>query len=306
MFIRTLPYTLTSSVISEHFVVTSMPPLPSSLTRQSLRSVSVLSSLFASTTKPRTMDSTPPTYPTRNYTPRKPDGPFPYTTADLTPTDAGNDSSFYSTARFVAHIDDNAIINLRQYYDHNLPQKGRILDFCSSWISHYPPRIEDAVEKDEIVILGTGMNEAELRKNLVLNMKGGQRWTVQDLNEDPDVKLPDNDTAKLDAATCVVSIDYLTKPVEVLRSIRQHMNEAGQVHLIISNRCFPTKAVGRWLKVSEDEKLEMVGDYLWWSGWRNIEILEIVKAGQWFQDPLWVVRGTNTLGNQHHIEKGQL
>jgi hypothetical protein len=208
--------------------------------------------------------------------------------------DAGNDSVFYSTPRFVAHIDDNAIIELRKYYDYNLPQKGRILDFCSSWISHYPPRIEDAVEKGDVVVLGTGMSEPELRKNLVLNMKEGQRWTVQDLNEDPIIKLPNNDTAKLDAATCVVSIDYLTKPVEVLKSLREHMNESGQVHLIISNRCFPTKAVGRWLKVSEDEKLDMVGDYLWWSGWRHIEILEVVKPGQWFKDPLWVVRGTKT------------
>ena len=239
------------------------------------------------------MESSPPTYSTRSYTPLNPNGPFPYSAADLTPMDASNDSVFYSVPRFATHIDDNAIISLRQYYDFNLPQKGRILDFCSSWISHYPPRIEDAVERDEVVVLGTGMSEPELRKNLVLNMKGDGRWKVQDLNDDPDVKLPDS-RAKLDAATCVVSIDYLTKPVQVLDSIRKHMHEGGKVHLVISNRCFLTKAVGRWLKVSEDEKLDMVGDYLWWSGWRDVEILEIVKGGQWFKDPLWVVRGTNT------------
>ena len=238
------------------------------------------------------MDTIAPTYPTRSYTPSNPSGSFPYSTADLTPMDSGNDSIFYSTPRFVTHIDDNAIISLRRYYDFNLPKKGRILDFCSSWISHYPPRIEDAVEKDEIVVLGTGMSDTELQKNLLLNIKG-ERWKVQDLNDDPDVRIP-GEQIKLDAATCVVSIDYLTKPVDVLKSIRQHMNEGGRVHLVISSRCFPTKAVGRWLKVSEDEKLEMVGNYLWWSGWRDIEILEIVKAGQWFKDPLWVVRGTNS------------
>ena len=240
------------------------------------------------------MDSSPPTYPTLPYTPRSPASPFPYTPSDLTPMDTSPDTSFYSVPRFVTHIDDNAILSLRKYYDFNLPKTGRILDFCSSWISHYPPRIEESVEKGEVVVLGTGMSEDELRRNLVLNMKG-KRWGVQDLNVDSDVKVPDaEDGGKLDAATCVVSIDYLTKPVEVLASIRKQMNDGGRVHLVISNRCFPTKAVSRWLKISEEERLEMVGDYLWWSGWREIEILEVVGKGQWFKDPLWVVRGTNT------------
>jgi hypothetical protein len=96
----------------------------------------------------------------------------------------------------------------------------------------------------------------------------------------------------LDASTCVVSIDYLTSPVQVLSSIRQQTNPGGKIHLIISNRCFPTKAVGRWLKVGEEQRLEMVGDYLWWGGWRNIEIQVIVQGG-FMTDPLWVVRAQN-------------
>jgi len=133
------------------------------------------------------------------------------------------------------------------------------------------------------------MNKSELSNNSVLT-----KWTVQDLNEDPDVKLPQDDgVVALDASTCVVSIDYLTKPVEVLESIRKQTNEGGKVHLAISNRCFPTKVVARWLKVGEDERLEMVGDYLWWSGWRDIEIVTVVQ-GTWMKDPLWVVRGSNT------------
>lgn len=134
-----------------------------------------------------------------------------------------------------------------------------------------------------------GMNKAELSQNPVLT-----KWAIQDLNEDPQVKLAQgNEEAKLDASTCVVSIDYLTKPVEVLESIRQQTNDGGKIHLIISNRCFPTKVVGRWLKVSEEKRLDMVGGYLWWSGWREIEIVSVVKAA-WMQDPLWVVRGSNT------------
>ena len=203
-----------------------------------------------------------------------------------------NDANFYSDSRFVTHIDDNAISSLRNYYTDNLPRKGKILDFCSSWISHYPPEVENAAKSGELEILGTGMNKAELSQNPVL-----RAWTVQDLNEEPDVRLPragSDDTVgqKIDAATCVVSIDYLQNPVSVLASIRRQTNEGGKVHLAISNRCFPTKVVDRWLKVSEDERLEMVGDYLWWSGWRDIEIVTVVES-IWMHDPLWVVRATN-------------
>ena len=228
--------------------------------------------------------------------------------------DPGNDASFYGPPRFVTHIDDNAIINLKKYYDNELPRKGTILDFCSSWISHYPPEVFNAARKREehankrdvqaveaqtkdgkdaggLVVLGTGMNDAELKANPLL-----WRYAVQDLNEDPEVRLPgvyeSGETTKLDASTCVVSIDYLTKPVDVLSSIRRQTVEGGRVHLAISNRCFPTKVVGRWLKVREQERLEMVGDYLWWSGWRDVEIVEVVNGG-FMTDPLWVVRATN-------------
>lgn len=232
------------------------------------------------------MESSAPTI--RSYTPKDPASKFPYTSYDMLPMEAGNDSEFYAPSRFVTHIDDNAITNLKKYYDENLPRKGSILDFCSSWISHYPPSVMEAAEKSELTVLGTGMNEQELRRNPVL-----KAFSVQDLNEDPDIALPREQGVKLDASTCVVSIDYLTKPVEVLESIRAQTNDGGKVHLAISNRCFPTKVVGRWLRVSEEERLNMVGDYLHWAGWKDIEIVSVVQAS-WMKDPLWVVRATKT------------
>lgn len=270
--------------------------MPRIAPRTTLRSISLFSGVFA-TTANKKMDTTSLR---RSYTPTYPDGAFPYSQADLTPTDAGNDDAFYSVPRFVTHIDDNAIVHLRQYYDQALPRKGRILDFCSSWISHYPANVAQAVEAGQLEVLGTGMNPSELSKNPIL-----KAWSVQDLNADPDVKLPsgresdntegdvDSQSTSIDAATCVVSIDYLTQPVEVLASLRRQTNPGGTVHLIISNRCFPTKVVARWLRVDEQQRLEMVGDYLWWSGWRNIEIQTLVEAS-WTKDPLWVVRAENS------------
>lgn len=259
---------------------------------------------------------TSPTFPSTSYTPRHTS--FPYTAADFRRSDPSPDSFFYDSPRFVTHIDDAAIARLRAYYLHNLPAKGRVLDLCSSWISHFPPSLEEAAigsaarhsershktspdttaKEEGLEVVGLGMNAAELSANPILSS-----FICQDLNAA--AALPTH-LAPLDATTCVVSIDYLTQPVEVLRSLLSLTKENGTVHLVVSNRCFPTKAIGRWLRVGEQERLHMVGDFLWWAGWREVEILTLavdregggVKA--WFgarlKDPLWVVRARKVSG----------
>ncbi|BFZ58853.1 hypothetical protein PYCC9005_005918 [Savitreella phatthalungensis] len=232
---------------------------------------------------------------------------FPYTAADMKPMDSSSDAEFYKSPRFVTHIDHGAIEGLSNYYRCSLPARGVLLDLCSSWISHYPVEVVDRTrvrggrDRPDLVILGTGMNGPELVKNRSLGA-----YTVQDLNVNPIVDLPTTDEHAegtpilLDATTCAVSIDYLTRPVEVLSSIRTQTKRGGTVHLAISNRCFPTKVVRRWLEVDEKERLNMVGTYLWFSGWREIEVVDVRSAGDgqggWgslWNDPLWVVRGRN-------------
>lgn len=232
--------------------------------------------------------------------------------------DSSSDAGFYSAPRFVTHIDDRAIASLQEYYDTALPRQGRILDFCSSWVSHYPKDVEAASSSGQLKVSGMGMNKAELDANDVFN---NGRLLV-DLNDNPDVATALKKSGavgpaqeeKLDAATCVVSIDYLTKPVEVLKSLRDVVKQGGSVHLTVSNRCFPTKAVSRWLKISEDERLSMVGDYLHFAGWQKIEIVELSNGrveqqpeqssqgslqslmsmiGMNSRDPLWIVRAVN-------------
>src|SRR2546421_12569166 len=117
-----------------------------------------------------------------------------------------------------------------------LPTKGTIFDFCSSWISL---RWKKPKRRGALNVFGTGMNNLELSQNPVLT-----KWTIQDLNEDPHVKVPQGEgEVKLDASTCVVSIDYLTDPVEVPQSIRRQTNKGGKVHLAILNRCFRRKSL---------------------------------------------------------------
>lgn len=227
----------------------------------------------------------------RAYTPRH--DKWPYNPADFERYDSSPDTVFYQPSRLVAHIDDNAIKRLSQYYAQVLPSKGTILDFCSSWISHLPADLEPAIRTGDLKVVGMGMNQTELDANPVLS-----RRVLKDLNEDP--TLPP-DLTDLDAATCVVSIDYLTEPVEVLKSIHERLKTGSSVHLAISNRCFPTKAIQRWLEIDEEERLQLVGDYLWFAGFRNIETLTLsdgtIRGGSGLSklfgrcDPLWIVRG---------------
>jgi hypothetical protein len=269
--------------------------------------------LSTKTNPPTTMASS---YPTTPYTPRH--KTWPYNPSDFTRQDSKPDTNFYSSPRFVTHIDDLAIASLTSYYSTVLPTSGRILDFCSSWISHYPAEIETAAQKRDLQITGMGMNEAELAANKILN---AGRLLV-DLNENPDIagaleNQGQQEDAKFDSSTCVVSIDYLTQPVPLLTSLRSATKPGGTVHLVISNRCFPTKAISRWLRVDEDERLQMVGDFLHFAGWKGIEIVEVsdgkvhregggegeVPSGLQGlfgmigmggrRDPLWVVRGVN-------------
>ncbi|KAK7911171.1 hypothetical protein PG985_013652 [Apiospora marii] len=310
-----------------------------------LRPTSVASSLlFASFVAPQkqkqqpysgmaaqttTEDTPSSTWKTRPYVPRH--ASWPYSEADFARQDPTPDTSFYDTPRFVTHIDEEAIASLRSYYDAVLPRKGRVLDLCSSWVSHYPPDIEKAAAAPGggVVVTGMGMNREELAANRVLN--GGR--IIVDLNEQPDVgrALGENDGAtrdtsvggtthekdKFDASTLVVSIDYLIHPVEVLRSLRDVTRDGGVVHLTISNRCFPTKAIARWLRIDEEERLQMVGDFLHFAGWKKIEIVELSNGqaeksdppqggllnslfgvmGVGHRDPLWVVRGVKV--NDH-------
>lgn len=112
----------------------------------------------------------------------------------------------------------------------------------------------------------------ELDANIELS-DGAEGRFVTDLNKEPDFSAVTN--SLFDAATCVVSIDYLTQPREVLGSLRRVVKEGATVNVVVSNPCFPTKTIARWLKIGEEERLNMVADYLYFPGWSNVEIVDL-------------------------------
>lgn len=62
-----------------------------------------------------------------------------------------------------------------------------------------------SVSQWAVFVAGTGMSEAELKRNPVLT-----DYTVRDLNADPTLPYDDN---SFDVITNVVSVDYLNRPL---------------------------------------------------------------------------------------------
>jgi SAM-dependent methyltransferase len=187
------------------------------------------------------------------------------------------DEEFYRTPRLVTHIDDRAIAAVTQLYRDLFSAGGEVLDLMSSWISHLPPEVGYGR------VVGLGMNETELRRNDRLDS-----YIVQNLNENP--RLPFGD-AEFDGCGICVSIDYLTRPVEVLREVGRVLRAGSPLVITFSNRCFPTKAVAVWHQLDDRGHMRLVEDYLRDAGnWDEIVGLDR-SPRRLFSDPLYAVVG---------------
>jgi ubiquinone/menaquinone biosynthesis C-methylase UbiE len=191
--------------------------------------------------------------------------------------DESPDEEFYRLPRFVTHIDDRAIAAVTQLYREHFPPGGSILDLMSSWISHLPEEVRYGR------VVGLGMNENELEKNPRLD-----EFVVQNLNSNP--RLPFRE-AEFDGVGICVSIDYLTRPVEVLREVGRVLKVGSPAVITFSNRCFPTKAVTIWHQLDDRGHMRLVESYLEEAGtFDNIRSLDR-SPRRLFTDPLYAVIG---------------
>lgn len=119
------------------------------------------------------------------------------------------------------------------------------------------------------------MNARELEANPRLT-----EFVQADLNKQP--KLPFND-ARFDAVLCVVSIDYLVRPVEIVSEVYRVLRPGGRAFFSFSNRCFPTKAIKMWLQANDEQRQRIVASYFMYApagGWSDVgaEKLEEVSS----------------------------
>jgi hypothetical protein len=191
--------------------------------------------------------------------------------------DGEADELFYAPPRLVTHIDDGAIAALTEFYRANLPAGGVLLDLMSSWVSHLPPEISYEA------VIGHGMNAAELAANPRLD-----RRFVQNLNRTIPLPLA---AASVDAAMICVSIQYLERPVSVLREVRRVLRPGAPIIIAFSNRCFWEKAVAVWRALDERGHASLVEAYLRHAGFAGIETHRLREWIEDESDPLTAVVG---------------
>lgn len=210
----------------------------------------------------------------------------PFRPEDFSRSDPTNDAQFYSFPKLVYHIDEPAVAALTQYYRKTIPAKSDILDICSSWVSHYPLEFPKTMN----TICATGISQMELSFNDQLT--GGYKQA--DLNVSP--KLPYDDNS-FDVVTCVVSIDYLIHPIDVLKEVHRVLRPGGKVILSQSNRCFPTKAIAMWLSMNDRQHLELINGYLQYAGGfeprKAFDITATVPQNI-YRDPMFIIEAVKS------------
>ena len=178
--------------------------------------------------------------------------------------DEDDDSTFYSFPRRVVHIDEGAIGALTGLYAALVPAGGRVLDLMGSWRSHLPASFGGTA-------IGLGLNAVEMAENPQLAAA-----VVHDLNREP--RLPFADAA-FDAVVCAVSVQYLTRPLDVFREVRRVLRPGAPFVVSFSNRCFPDKAVALWRVTDDQQHVGVVTAYFAnsaepGSAWAAVETFE--------------------------------
>lgn len=186
--------------------------------------------------------------------------------------DPTDDARFYAVERKVVHIEPGAIAALGAAYAELLPLDAPLLDLMSSWRSHLPRTVLGPVT-------GLGMNRAEMADNPRLD-----DLVLHDLNLDPGLPFADD---AFGGVVCAVSVQYLTRPVEVFREVARVTRPGGPVVVSFSNRCFPTKAVAAWLLGGDREHRALVRGYMTDAGLVDVVDERLPSP----DDPLFLVRG---------------
>ena len=190
--------------------------------------------------------------------------------------DNSADEEFYRSPRFVAHIDAATIGKLTNYYSEVLFAGADVLDLMSSWISHLP----DEPQLGRVV--GLGMNAAELAANERLN-----EYLVRDLNVEPALPYADE---SFDFVLIAVSIQYLTRPMDVFRELARVLRRGGRVLISCSHRCFPTKAIRAFHQATLDERVGLISEYIRQAAGFGAAVF--LDRSPSHADPLWLICAT--------------
>ena len=189
--------------------------------------------------------------------------------------DGGDDELFYLLPRLVKHIDEPACAALADYYARSLPAGGDILDLMSSYASHLPD--QPAYGR----VVGLGMNLRELEENQQLS----ERW-VHNLNTNPAMPFAER---SFDTCILAVSVQYLTRPVEVFADVARVLKPGAFFAISFSNRMFATKAVAIWRSIGDADHARLLQTYLRAAGGFQDLTFDDLSPAPGKSDPIYLV-----------------
>jgi len=147
----------------------------------------------------------------------------------------------------VQHLDARALETLNALYRRLIPAQAEVLDLMASFDSHL-----QGIAPANLHVLGR--NAEELTAN-----RAASNRVEQDLNESPVLPV---ETGSLDAVICTASIEYLTRPADVLAETLRVLRPGGVTVISFSNRWFPSKAIRVWSELHEFERVGLVTQWL--------------------------------------------
>jgi FKBP-type peptidyl-prolyl cis-trans isomerase 2 len=162
-------------------------------------------------------------------------------------SDETDDARFYEPSRLVSHVDTQASQTIQALHARLLPPGAKVLDLMSGWQSHLP----DSLPLTSLV--GLGMNKTELHRNPRLT-----GHLIHDLNRTPKMPFADRE---FDVVICNLSVEYLTRPLEVFQEVARILRPGGRFIHTFSTRWFPPKVIKIWPELHEFERLGLVLEY---------------------------------------------
>ncbi|KAA8523236.1 hypothetical protein F0562_009659 [Nyssa sinensis] len=175
---------------------------------------------------------------------------IPFKEEDFQRFDESPDSLFYEAPRFVTHIDDPAIAALTKYYSEVFPPSNTPGIALLDMCSSWVSHFPVGYKQDRIV--GIGMNEEELKRN-------------------------------------PVSVDYLTKPLDVFKEMHRILKPGGLAIMSFSNRCFWTKAISIWTSTGDADHALIVGSYFHYTGGFEPPQAVDISPNPGRSDPMYIV-----------------
>lgn len=189
--------------------------------------------------------------------------------------DESDDLLFYTVPRKVVHIDEPAIRAAGQVIAATFAPNGVLLDLMSSWRSHLPAGF--AKQK----LIGLGLNAEEMADNPDLD-----EYIVHNVNVDP--RLPFADAA-FDGVVITVSIQYLTRPIEIFSEVRRVLKNGAPFLVLFSNRMFPTKAVRVWQSLYDGQRAKLIHAYFQAAGGYEEPLFTDASPQTGITDPLYAM-----------------